>query len=179
MGRSTRKIPRDRTPQWKLDALIEQSDYTQSEQLIIERDKVSPHPVLFSHEEYDTLHPESLLSGFCKEIRNMLMRYEGNKARLEELENEMQDILHYIELTENKNANIGFKLYKRLTEVRRERRICKNEINLLQPIYDNFKESDLLNVLSRIQGSCGSIKRQIDGRAYTVRTDVLDPFIKP
>ena len=172
MSKSVRKVPKDRTPQWKLDKLLEPI-----EPVVLEREHVEPRPVLFNSEEYDTLHPESTIRLFCGDIREMISRYEGNKERFNELENEMQDLLHYIEMTGDKNANIGFKLYKRLSEVRRERRICQNEIDLLQPIYDSFKDTDLLNTLASIQGRCGSVKKQIDGRAYTVRTDVLDQFI--
>ena len=173
MSKSVRKVPKDRTPQWKLDKLLEPI-----EPVVLEREHVEPRPILFNSEEYDTLHPESTIRLFCGDIREMISRYEGNKERFNELENEMQDLLHYIEMTGDKNANIGFKLYKRLSEVRRQRRVCQNEIDLLQPIYDSFKDTDLLNTLANIQGRCGSVKKQIDGRAYTVRTDVLDQFIK-
>ena len=181
MSKSVRSIPRDRTPQWKLDLMILKDQLQEDEDngvTYVERDKLSSRPLLFGVKEYDTLHPEETLRLFCGDIRDMISRYEGNKLRLEELENEMQDLLHFIEMTGDKNANAGFKLYKRLAEVRRERRTCKNELDLLHPIYENFKDTDLLNILTRIQGSCGAAKRQIDGRAYSVRTDVLDPFLK-
>ena len=176
MSKSVRKVPKDRTPQWKLDLMI-LKEKLENEPIVLEREHVEPRPVLFSSEEYDTLHPESTLRLFCGDIREMISRYEGNKIRFNELENEMQDLLHYIEMAGDKNANAGYKLYKRLAEVRRQRRAYQNEIDLLQPIYDNFKDTDLLNILAEVQGKCGTARKQIDGRAYTVRTDVLDPFI--
>jgi len=163
MSAKTRPKYYERIPQSKLDAMI--------------TPRPDPRPVLHNDVDYDTLRPEEKVKAFCSDIREMLSRYESDKIRFDELEKEMQDLLHYIEMAENKNANVGFKLYKRLAEVRRERRACKNELDLLQPIHDNFK-SDLLNSLSRIQGICTAVKQQIDGRCYTVRTDILDDFVK-
>lgn len=90
----------------------------------------------------------------------------------------MQDLLHFIEMAADKNANLGFKLYKRLAEIRRERRVCQNELDLLQPIYDAFGGGEKLNVLAQVQGACRTTKQAIDGRAYTIRTDILDQFIQ-
>jgi len=177
MGKQTRSVQRERTAQWKLDALIEKNKI-ETPPIIVEREHVEPRPVLFNTEEYDSLHPEDVLRNFCASIRDMISRYESDKIRYEQLEQEMQDVLHFIEMSENKNANSGFKLYKQLADIRRERRICKNEIELLQPVYSNFKETDLLNILTRVQGNCKNIKQQIDGRGYTVRTDVLKTFIE-
>lgn len=179
MSKGLRKIQKDRIPQWKLDSLIEKKqEFPESLVPIpIEREHVDPRPMLFNSLGYDTLHPAERIKAFCSDVREMISRYEGNKERFDQLEREMQDLLHFIEMSGDKNANIGFKLYKRLAEVRRERRICKNEMDLLQPVYMNFKETDLLNILGRIQGSCKDIKKQIDGRAYTVRTDILEDFI--
>ena len=172
MGRSTRSVIRDRMPQSQLDALI-----VQREPVYIEREHVKPKPILTSSLEYDTLHPEETIKDFCSSIRNMLSKYQYNKEQYDHLEYEMQDLLHYIEMGSDKNANAGYKLYKRLAEIRRERRRCKNEMDLLQPIYDAFGGGDKLNVLAQIQGNCRVTKQTINNRAYTVRTDVLELFM--
>lgn len=172
MGRSTRSVIRDRIPQSQLDALI-----AQREPVFIEREHVEPKPILTNNLEYDTLHPEETIKEFCSSIRSMLSRYQYNKDQYNNLEYEMQDLLHYIEMGSDKNANTGYKLYKRLAEIRRERRINKNEMDLLQPIYDAFNGGDKLNVLAQIQGNCRVAKQSIDNKAYTVRTDVLESFI--
>ena len=176
MGKNTRAIPRERMSQAKLDSLIVRK--TEEPPIYIEREHVEPHPILTSDLEYDTLHPEETIREFCASIRSMLSRYQYNKDQYNMLEQEMQDVLHYIEMSSDKNANAGYKLYKRLTEIRRERRICKNEMDLLQPIYDAFGGGEKLNTLSQIQGLCRTTKMSIDGRAYTVRTDVLDQFMR-
>lgn len=172
MGRSVRSVPRDRMSQARLDALIQQP-------IQIEREHIEPKPILSSVLEYDTLHPEETIKEFCATIRAMLSRYQYNKDEYDYLEQEMQDILHFIEMGSDKNANAGFKLYKQLAEIRRKRRICKNELDLLQPIYDAFGGNEKLNALAQVQGACRTTKQAINNRAYTVRTDVLDSYIKP
>lgn len=173
MGRSTNSVKYNRMSQSKLDSLI-----INKAEVRVEREHVEPRPLLTSDLEYDTLHPEETIKNFCTLIRAMLSKYQSNKEQYELLEQEMQDILHYVEMGSDKNANIGYKLYKRLAEIRRQRRVCKNEMDLLQPIYDAFGGGDKLNTLAQIQGACRTTKLAIDGRAYTVRTDVLDQFIE-
>ena len=162
----------ERMSQQKLDSLINKRPDN-----FIEREHVDPKPILHSEEEYDTLHPEMILKEFCSNVRGMLGRYESNKERLSKLEQEMQDLLHYVEMSKNKNALDGFKLYKRLCDVRRERRSIKNEIDLLQPVYDLFHGTKVLDQLTQVQGTCRTTKQAIDNRAYTIRTDILEDFI--
>lgn len=169
MSGKTRSVPRNRMSQARLDSLIIRKP---------EEHAAETRPILSGGIEYDTLHPEETIRAFCAAVKNMLSRYQYDKEQASHLEQEMQDLLHYIELSPDKNANNGFKLYKRLAEVRRERRVCKNEMELLQPIYDTFNGSQKLDMLAQIQGACRTAKQSIDGRVYNVRTDVLDGFIK-
>lgn len=166
MGRSTRAVPRERMSQKRLDSLIINP--------AVNREHVDPRPVLTGHEEYDTLHPEETFKAFCASIRQMLAKYDSDKEELAAAEAQMQDLLHFIEMTKDKNANAGYKLYKQLCEVRRHRRRLKNEIDLLQPVYDAFHETSFLTRLTDIQGRCGSVKQIINNKGYTVRTDILE-----
>ena len=175
MSARTRAKSYERMSQARLNSFIIDSKENDTEKIV--EDKIESRPVLCGHAEYDTLKPESKISKFCADVREMISQYEYDKERLVELDNQVQDILHYIELTENKNANAGYKLYKQLTEVRRERRRCKNEIDLLQPVYDAFHNTDILNRLSEVQGRCRNAKQFIDGRGYSIRTDVLNDFM--
>ena len=165
MGRATRSVPRDRMSQKRLDAMIINPAPAERE---------IPHGVLTGSIEYDTLHPDVVLRDFCSAIQEMLAQYEFNRNRISELEAQMQDLLHYIELTGDKNANAGFKLYRQMRYIRRERRACKNELDLLQPVYDAFYDTGLLNRLADVQGKCNALKLNIDGRNYAVRTDILE-----
>lgn len=168
MSRDTRSRPTNRMSQKKLDALIERKPRTD----------MTSKPTLSSNAEYDTLHPEETIREFCAKIRDMMARYDGDRLQLSKLDLEAQDLLHYMEMSKNKNAFDGFNLYKRLCEIRRERRICKNEIELLTPLYNQFNESHLLDQLTKIQGNCRAAKANIEGRVYAVKTDILDEFMK-
>lgn len=169
MGKATRAVQRNRMSQKKLDSLI-----INPSQEFIEQKELQSHPILTGCVEFDTLHPDDSIRTFCSSIREALARYEYNSNRLSELDQQMQDLLHYIELSGDKSANTGYKLYKQIALVRRERRACKNEMDILQPLYDTFNDYVLLNKLSEVQGKCRAIKRQVEARAYTVRTDVLE-----
>lgn len=167
MSQKTQPKNRERMSQAKLDSLIINKPEP------VEHPVQTAKPVLHSSEPYDTLRPEDKFKNFCAEIREMLSRYEGDKSRLNELENQMQDVLHFIEMSKDKDIQKGYQLYKHLCEVRRERRQCKNEIDLLQPVYDAFHGTRLLDMLQSVQGQCGIVKRTIDAKGYTVRTDLI------
>lgn len=141
--------------------------------ITVEHEHIEPKPVLSGCGDYDTLHPEQTFKDFCAAVREMISRYESDKDRLVELENEMQDILHYIELSGDKDIQAGFKLYKKLAIVRRERRDCKNEMDLLQPVYDAFHETSLLTKLTDVLGKVRSNQQFVETRCYSVRTDIL------
>lgn len=173
MSAKTRAKNYGRMSQERLDSLI-----IKKEPVFIEREHVEPRPILYSGEEYDFLHPEETIRNFCAAVRDMIGKYEADKERLSKLESEMQDLLHYMEMGKNKNAREGFKLYQRLCEVRRERRVCKNEIDLLQPVYNAMTDSSILGTLGRIQGDCRTAKQIISNKGYTVRTDILDDFVR-
>lgn len=169
MGRNTRSVIKDRIPQSKLDAMI---------QKVVQQEPQEVRPVLTDHLEYDSMHPEDVVKNFSSSIKAMLERYQYDKDQYVLYEQKMQDLLHYIEMTADKNANLGFKLYKQLAEVRRQRRICKNEMDLLQPIYDEYSDNTKLNALAKLLGNCRFAKQSIDNRVYTVRTDALEPYFK-
>ena len=139
-----------------------------------ENGHIESKPVLSGCGNYDTLRPEQTFKDFCAAVREMLSRYESNKDRLVELENEMQDILHYIELSGDKDIQAGFRLYKKLATVRRERRDCKNELDLLQSVYDAFHDTRLLSQLTDVLGKIRNSQQFVETRCYSVRTDVLD-----
>lgn len=129
--------------------------------------------------EYDSLHPEDTIRDFVSNIKAMISKYEYNIQRISEIENETQDLLHYIEMAPNKTVSGGYKLYRKLADLRRERRACKNENDLLQPVYEHFHATEVLNKLGIVQGACRGMKGTIDDRVYTIRTDILDEWLEP
>jgi len=129
--------------------------------------------------DYDSMQPEDTIRTFVSKIRGMVTKYETNNARISEIEAELVDLMHYIEMADNKRVADGYKLYRKVAELRRERRACKNENDLLQPIYDYFHATEVLNKLTLVQGECSRIKEAVDGRLYTIRTDILNDYLNP
>lgn len=125
--------------------------------------------------EYDTTNPEKHIAEFVSFSRVVITRYEENVRMIDVYDKETQDILHYVELHENMNAAQGNDMYKKLRDVRRKRRQCKNEIDLLEPVYQFFKNqnSNLADQLAAVQGKCKQLRSGIDSRQYTLRTGVI------
>ena len=125
-------------------------------------------------EEFDSLQPEENLKTFLAFARNVIARYEDDQRLQTDLETETQDLLHLIELSPNMNACEYTKKCIKLRDVRRQRRACKNEIDLLKPLYDYLSDKTLINQLSQLQGKCKTSKEVISQRQYTLRTDVME-----
>lgn len=136
----------------------------------------SPAPVLrlYRKSDYDTLQPVDQIRAFLDFARSAVTRYEENERRWQEYDQETQDLLHVIELSDNLNASKGYDMYRRLAAVRRERRQCKNEMDLLKPVYDFFADKQTINQLAQVQGKCRACKETVDSRSYTLRTNVMD-----
>ena len=135
-------------------------------------------PVLVTlsrHVDYDTTNPVEHISDFVSFSKLVVTRYEENHRLMDVYEKETQDVLHYIELHANMNAADGNEMYKKLREIRRNRRQCKNEMDLLEPAYNFFKTqaAELATQLSVVQGKCKQLKVGIDSRQYTLRTGVI------
>lgn len=150
---------------------------SQKEQMVVEVDKKEP-VILHYDVEYDTTNPEKVLRNFGESIKGMLSRYEGNTNRISEIEQEILDLEHYMEIGNYKKVPDGYKLYRKLAELRRERRACKNENDLLWPVYEHFHATEFLKKIAHVQGECAKVKTAIDSRVYSVRTDVLDEFVE-
>lgn len=151
---------------------------TQKDTKIVE---ITPSKVNVLHYdvEYDACKPEETIRDFVARAKAMVSKYEFNKSRILEIEQEMTDLCHYIEIAPFKNVPEGYKLYRKMAELRRERRACKNENDLLQPVYEHFHATAVLDKLSGIQGECAKCKSAIDARYYNVRTGILDEWINP
>ena len=132
--------------------------------------------ILIGHNiaEYDPLQAIDTICEFSRFLRDVVSRYEENDRIRVECENKSNDLLHYIELHGDMNASEGYKAYKKLAEVRRERRCCKNENELLTPLYTFIQQNTkAINELATVLGRCRNIKEIIDKRTYCARTDII------
>lgn len=126
--------------------------------------------------EYDTLDSAEAIRTFCSFIRDVIARYEDNTRLQEEAETEEMDIKHAIELAEKLTEREKKLLYGKLTEALQTRRACKSENEILQPLYDYFKDKTLLNKLAQLQGTVTDVKEIITNRTYSCRTNILHDF---
>lgn len=146
---------------------------TQKESQVIDISKKTT-PILHSDIDYDTTKPEETLRAFVSDVRKMLARYSENRDRIMQIEAELNDLEHYIELSIFKPVVPGYKLYRRLAALRKERRACKNEIDLLQPIWEHFHATEVLNKISMVQGEVGKTKNSVDNRCYVCRSNIVE-----
>lgn len=161
--------------------MIIRTQGTQKESQIVEINQDNPKitPILHYDLDYDVTHPEDTIRQFCNDIQGMMERLTGNKDRVQRIDAELNDLEHYMETTAFKPVSQGYRLYRKLAELRKERRACKNEIELLQPIWEYFHATDVLNKLRTVQGECRKMKAQIDDRCYVCRTNVLEECAEP
>lgn len=123
---------------------------------------------------FDSLDPVGQLQTFMAFAKDVITRYEENQRLWEETDKQTQDILHFIELSPNMNAVQGYHAYKKLADVRRNRRLYKSEIDLLQPLYEYLTNNmSVINQLTMIQGKCRTNKETIQMRSYSMRTEVI------
>ena len=134
--------------------------------------------VVFSNNniDYDTLSVIDQIKGFCSFIKDVLSRYEENQRRQEEAETMEMDIEHAIELAKKLTEKEKKQLYSKLTEALQTRRACKSENEILQPLYDYFRDKTLLSKLAQLQGTVSDVKDIITNRTYSCRTTILNDF---
>lgn len=125
---------------------------------------------------YDTLDCVDQLKTFNNFIKNVISRYEENQKLQEEAETMEMDLKHAIELAEKLTEKEKRQLYNKLTDALQTRRACKSENEILQPLYDYFKDKTLLGKLAQLQGTVNDIKDIITNRTYACRTTVLSDF---
>ena len=125
-------------------------------------------------EEYDSMNVLEIVEGFNALLTQVQSIYDENETMLKKCEDEELDLLHYAELSHNLNASQGYKLYKNLSRVLRERRRCKDENELLTAVYAFAKENPrLINQISTLLGKTRGTKRCIDQRIYQARTNII------
>ena len=99
--------------------MIIKTNGTQKESQIVDITK-RPVPMLRYDIQYDSLHPEEVMRKFVADVKEMLARYDYVSKRISEIENEMADVEHYMEISPYKTVTQGYKLYRKLVELRKE-----------------------------------------------------------
>lgn len=118
---------------------------------------------------------------YSSEIENMLVffsqckdKFKECKSYMDEANNETQDILHTIELC-NCTVQERNKLFKALSEIRRKRRLCKNEESVLAPIMEWMRNHEKeIQTLQQLLGTLRGVESSVNGeKFYRSRSDVF------
>lgn len=113
---------------------------------------------------------EEACTALLQVFGNLPEIFEGNRKIINRCDKETQDILHEIELSDNKTTVDGYKLYKALREVRRLRRKCKDENELIEPIVGVLKQYENLRLkLYRVHSQVKEVARKHEERKYAAR----------
>ena len=134
---------------------------------------------LTRHMEYDSLNPEEFIYQFVAFLTDCKSRYDEHLRLIEEYQLQKQDLDHYVEMAENLERTQASRFYRKLRDIWRKRRQCKNETELLKPVVEFAEQNkELLGQLTAVQGKCRQAREMIDQREYVVRTTILDDLLE-
>lgn len=110
---------------------------------------------------------DRILRDFTKAINQAKAEHRFYREKVEELDKATQDILHQLELGDNKERS---KWTTRLVQVRKERRYAKDMVITLTPIA-NYADSSMPDVkkVERLLGDYRKEKSKLKDRKYSAR----------
>lgn len=125
--------------------------------------------------EYDTLHPEDALRQFLRFVREAQARYKEDVRLVAEYQLQKQDLDHYAEMADNLDRTAACAYYRKMRDLGRARRACKNEATLLEPLIAFLdKNPEFIKRLEQVQGDLKAKRVHIDSLDYTAKTDILN-----
>lgn len=111
------------------------------------------------------------ISGFCQLMDSAQKDYAWNYEQVGRLDRLTQDYLHKLEL-ENLDYRERAKVATALANCRRQRRECKDTVEVLEPLVQ-FLESDkgknLLNLVREALGKTRRVEERMETRTYVPR----------
>ncbi len=111
---------------------------------------------------------------FLDGIRDSAMELNIALEEEKETNSQTQDILHAIEL-EQYNPRKGKKLIYTLRAVRKNRRLAKDTIERLTPIYEWSQDNQtVIKGMEKLLGTVRKVEKLQESRTYSQRTDILE-----
>ncbi len=115
---------------------------------------------------------------FLNFLREARQKYDIAAAEETEANNATQDLLHSLELDDNKYHDSA-RIALALKQIRKERREAKDKEVKLQPIIDWSAENiRVIQELEQLLGAVRKAERNSVGRRYIPKTDVLKKTLK-
>lgn len=105
-------------------------------------------------------------------FKDVINNYERNLERIKQIEDEINDLNHEIELSPPKDMYKGYMLYKNIRDLRIERRCCKEEVELMKDMYEYFQSQSGQSFKSKIQsiqGNSVKLRAMQESRTYQPR----------
>ena len=103
---------------------------------------------------------------------DVVKTYDKDIEIIKQTEDELQDLMHEIELSEPKNAYQGYLLYKEIRELRIKRRTAKEEVELLKDMYEYLNSQSgqsFKTKMQQLQGSSVKLRTTQESRTYQPR----------
>lgn len=103
---------------------------------------------------------------------DVVKNYERNLGIIKQADEEINDLLHEIELSKPKDMYKGYLIYKEIREARIRRRTAKEENELLKDMYDYFTGQNgqtFKSKIQSIQGNSVKIRNAQEQRIYQPR----------
>ena len=104
--------------------------------------------------------------------QDVIKTYENNQKTIKEIEEELNDVNHEIELSAPKDMYKGYLMYKTVRELRQHRRQCKDENALLKDMYEFLKGQQgqqFKSKIQQIQGGSSKVYESQERRTYVPR----------
>ena len=114
---------------------------------------------------------------FLNFLREAQQEYNIALSREKDANDETQDILHTIELYENKYHDCA-RLSIALRKVRQERREAKDTEQRLKPIVDwAIENMKIVRSLEQLLGEVRKVEKSTENRYYTQKTDIVERIL--
>lgn len=118
------------------------------------------------------------LDEFLSFLRECNQEHEAASAAEAELNDQTQDLLHCLELNDNKYHELA-RISKALAAVRQGRREAKDKETILEPITEWIQQNGrVIKELERLLGAVRKAERGTEGRIYAPRTDIVDKVLR-
>lgn len=112
------------------------------------------------------------IEDFLNFLRQAQLDYNVALAEEKEADEETQDVLHRIELGENKGYA---RLCKLLRNIRKRRRAAKDKVQVLASVVEWAEANPrTIKELERLLGSVRKAEKGLENRHYTPKTGILE-----
>jgi predicted Zn-dependent protease with MMP-like domain len=113
---------------------------------------------------------EKVCTNLLQTFANIPKQFERNQELIKACEDEIQDILHEIELGKDQDLLGAYNMYVAIRDNRRYRRRLKDENETLQPLVNFLKNHENFRMkLCQVHSQIKKVENQLENREYHPR----------